>query len=101
MPPPCRMASTAVLGFRPWRRGQDHLGTQVAETGKPYLSDDFSFIRAGKVHPYITPMRIGLKNILINPVLKDMPLFAKVETALRTALRRMSLGRPSSITRPR
>jgi hypothetical protein len=66
-----------------WLGAQEH----------PYLSDDFSFIAGGLVHPYVTPLRLGAKNLLVNPILRRIKPAAQAEIIARTALRRALLSR--------
>lgn len=61
--------------------------------GHPYLSDDFSILREGKVWPYLTPLRLSARNLISNPVLSRMAFRDQAEIVLRALLRRALLGR--------
>jgi hypothetical protein len=61
--------------------------------GHPYLSDDFTVVQNGRALPYITPLRLGLMNLMTGNALAGLPFIAKAEIAGRTLLRRASLGR--------
>ncbi|HUT52398.1 MAG TPA: hypothetical protein VM658_03305 [bacterium] len=61
--------------------------------GNPYLSDDFTVVKNGQALPYVTPLRLGLMNLMMGDRLSRLPVAAKAEITLRTVVRRASLGR--------
>jgi len=63
------------------------------EAGHPFMSDDFSLIKGENSIPYLTPLRLGFRNLIINKSLEHMSARAKLETAIRTAARRAVLGK--------
>ncbi len=56
--------------------------------GHPYSSDDFSIIDRDKIMPYVTPMRLGAMNLIMNRTLSSLPARDKAEIFIRTAVRR-------------
>jgi hypothetical protein len=83
----------ALLVAGPGGAGKTTWALHWLGAGHPYLADDFSFIAAGNIHPYVTPLRLGAQNLIVNPVLKRMKSRAQAEIIARTALRRALLGR--------
>ncbi len=83
----------AVLVSGPGGAGKTTWTLQWLEAGHPYLCDDFSFLDRGRCLPYVTPLRLGLKNVLQSRSLKQMSAAMKAEVAVRTLLRRATLGR--------
>lgn len=82
----------AVLVAGPGGAGKTTWVLHWLGAGHPYLSDDFSFIEGDTVLPYVTPLRLSARNLLVNPALKPMAFRDKAAIVMRTALRRSVLG---------
>lgn len=62
------------------------------EAGHPYMSDDFTLINDGKAMSYVTPLRLGVRNMMLNKALDGLDVSDRIETVFRTLIRRGSLG---------
>jgi hypothetical protein len=56
-----------------------------------FISDDYTILAPGKALSYVTPLRIGLRNILESHSLRRIPLRDQAEIALRTGLKHLFL----------
>lgn|GEM_PF-5769894 len=83
----------SILVSGPGGAGKTTWTLQWLDAGHPYLCDDFSLVDQGKCLPYVTPLRLGLKNVLQSRTLQEMGTAMKTEAAARTLLRRATLGR--------
>jgi hypothetical protein len=83
----------AVLVAGPGGAGKTTWVLNWLSAGHPYMSDDFTLIVNAQALSYVTPMRLGLKNLLQGRTLAGLSAAAKAEIALRTLARRLSLNR--------
>ncbi len=83
----------ALLVSGPGGAGKTTWTLRWLEGGHPYLSDDFSIVAGEQCFPYVTPLRLGLRNLFQSRSLKEMRAGLKIEAAARTVLRRASMGR--------
>jgi hypothetical protein len=83
----------AVLVAGPGGAGKTTWVLEWLAAGHPYMSDDFTLIKDENVLAYVTPLRLGARNILANKVLENMSGTDKARIFARTALRRALLGR--------
>jgi len=83
----------AVLVAGPGGAGKTTWVLNWLAAGHPYMSDDFTLLNQGRALSYVTPMRLGLMNLRTNSILQHLRLREKGAIALRTAVRRASLGR--------
>jgi hypothetical protein len=71
--------------------GKTTLVLRWLEDGNPFLSDDYSILAPGKVLSYVTPLRIGLRNLMESSSLRKIPLRHQAEIVFRTASRYLFL----------
>jgi len=83
----------AVLVAGAGGAGKTTMALSWLSSGHPYMSDDFSVISSATSLPYITPMRIGVRNLVSNTILQKLPVSSKLEILFRTAVRQASLGK--------
>lgn len=73
--------------------GKTTLLLRWIEENPVFLSDDFTIISEGRALSYVTPLRLGFRNLLESPLLRNMSLRDHGEIAVRTALRHMLMGK--------
>jgi hypothetical protein len=61
------------------------------EDGNPFFSDDFTIVSQEKLFSYITPLRLGFRNLIESPSLGKLPFKDKLEIVFRTLARHILL----------
>lgn len=82
----------AILVAGPATAGKTTWVLNWLQAGHPYMSDDFTLMLDQNLMPYITPLRLGAKNLLVNKALSRMAALDKARIVIRTMLRRALFG---------
>lgn len=73
--------------------GKTTLLLQWLSQGYPFLSDDYTILAPKKALAYVTPLRLGARNLLETPGLRTLPFADQISILARTALRHLLLGK--------
>ncbi|OGP60338.1 MAG: hypothetical protein A2V67_09705 [Deltaproteobacteria bacterium RBG_13_61_14] len=69
--------------------GKTTLLLQWLSQGHPFLSDDYTILAPGKALAYVTPLRLGARNLIETPKLRGLPFSDQFAILARTAVRQL------------
>lgn len=67
--------------------GKTTLLLEWLSQGYPFLSDDYTILAPGRALSYVTPLRLGARNFLETPKIRELPLSDRLAILGRTAVR--------------